>query len=406
MEISLERQLFKRIGPAKRLFSQGINCINTLPNGDLLVGAGDGTVAKVGGKDMLVKSESKVMGSVTSITTTADSTHFFLGTAKATIYWADTDGLKAELRNTCHFERINSVSFPFAYSELFATTSVNDIRIWNAKTRQELLRIEVPGLECHCAKFMNDGKSLVCGWSDGKIRAFLPQSGKLFYAINDAHNHGVTAIALSNSCDKIVSGGMEGEVRIWRIGRQTQIMEASLKEHRGRVSDIKISKNDSHAVSASFDGSAIIWDIKNHTRVKCFFESTMFKQVIYHPDESQLLTCGSDRKITYWDCFDGQAIRMLDGSDSGELNALAITREGEHFVTGGEDKLIKLWDYDEGLSYFVGQGHSGSITNIAIAPDQKTIVSVGSEGAIFVWHVPDKVQQSMADKDMPTAAVE
>ena len=358
----------------------------------MLVGAGDGTVAKVGGKDMLVKSEAQVMGAVTSITTTADCTHFFLGTGKATIYWADTDQLKAELRNTCHFERINGVTFPFAYSEVFATCSVNDIRIWNAKTRQELLRIEVPGLECYCAKFMNDGKSLVCGWSDGKIRAFLPQSGKLFYAINDAHNHGVTALALSNSCDKIVSGGMEGEVRIWRIGRQTQIMEASMKEHRGRVSDIRISKNDTQAVSASFDGSAIIWDIKNHTRVMCFFESTMFKQVIYHPDESQLLTCGSDRKVTYWDCFDGQAIRMLDGSDSGELNALAITREGEHFVTGGEDKLIKLWDYDEGLSHYVGQGHSGVISNIALAPDQKTIVSVGSEGAIFLWHVPDKVQ--------------
>jgi WD40 repeat protein len=286
VEISLERLLFKRIGPAKRLFSQGINCINTLPNGDLLVGAGDGLVAKVGGKDMLVKSEHKVMGAVTSISPTADSTHVFVGTSKATIYWADTDQLKAELRNTCHFERINSVSFPYAYSELFVTSSVNDIRVWNAKTRQELLRIEVPGLECYCTKFMNDGKSLVTGWSDGKIRAFLPQSGKLFYAINDAHNHGVTALALTNSCDMIVSGGMEGEVRIWRVGKQTQIMEASMKEHRGRVSDIKISKNDAQAVSASFDGSAIIWDIRNHTRVMCFFESTMFKQVVFHPDES------------------------------------------------------------------------------------------------------------------------
>jgi WD40 repeat protein len=221
VEISLERQLFKRIGPAKRLFSQGINCISTLPNGDLLVGAGDGLIAKVGGKDMLIKSEHKVMGAVTSISPTADSTHVFIGTSKATIYWADADQLKAELRNTCHFERINSIAFPYAYSELFATSSINDIRVWNAKTRQELLRIEVPGLECYVTRFMNDGKSLVTGWSDGKIRSFLPQSGKLFYAINDAHNHGVTALALTNACDKIVSGGMEGEVRIWRIGRQT-----------------------------------------------------------------------------------------------------------------------------------------------------------------------------------------
>ena len=41
---------------------------------------------------------------------------------------------------------------------------------------------------------MHDGKSIVSGWSDGKIRAFLPQSGDLLYVINDAHNHGVTAV--------------------------------------------------------------------------------------------------------------------------------------------------------------------------------------------------------------------
>ena len=48
VEISLERALFKRIGPVKRLFSQGINCVNLLANGDLLLGAGDGTIAKIG----------------------------------------------------------------------------------------------------------------------------------------------------------------------------------------------------------------------------------------------------------------------------------------------------------------------------------------------------------------------
>ena len=56
---------------------------------------------------------------------------------------------------------------------------------------------------------------------------------------------------------------------------------------------------------------------------------------------------------------------MLDGSDSGEINALAITKEGENFVSGGEDKKIKVWNYDEGISYFVGHGHSGSITRVS-----------------------------------------
>ena len=37
----------------------------------------------------------------------------------------------------------------------------------------------------------------------------------------------------------------------------------------------------------------------------------MFKNIVYHPDETQLLTTGSDRKITYWDTFDGQVGLVL-----------------------------------------------------------------------------------------------
>ena len=77
----------------------------------------------------------------------------------------------------------------------------------------------MPGLECNVVNFMSYGNSILSGWSDGKIRSFLPQSGKLLYAINDAHNHGVTALMPTNNCQRVVSGGQEGEVRVWKISR-------------------------------------------------------------------------------------------------------------------------------------------------------------------------------------------
>merc|ERR1711904_450709 len=109
-----------------------------------------------------------------------------------------------------------------------------------------------------------------------------------------------------------------------------QSMDASLKEHRGRVWCIKLRQDDSQAVSASSDGSCIVWDLSTKTRSMRLFENTMFKSIVYHPDESQLLTTGSDRKIAYWDTFDGQAIRVLEGSDEGELTCLSISSLGRH----------------------------------------------------------------------------
>lgn len=396
LQVDLENALYKQACPTTSLtlFSLGVTCSAMLPDGDLLIGTGDGTIARMEvSPSMKVKLRCQVLGGVTSIALTQDGTHFLCGTTLSNIYWADTNTLTCELRNTCHHERINHVCFPRGYSEVFATCSVTDIRVWDARTRQELLRIQVPNMECHCIDFMPNGRSIISGWSDGKIRSFLPQSGGLEYAINDAHKGGVTALAPNSDSSSIVSGGMEGEVRIWRIQQRAQTMDANMKEHRQRVWCIRLKSDDSQAVSASADGSCIVWALASKTRMLCIFESTMFKNIVYHPDESQWLTTGSDRKIAYWQTFDGQAIRVLEGSDEGELTTLSISKSGSHYVSGGEERLLKLWDYDLGICKYLGVGHSGSITCAAISPDQTFIVSTGAEGAILIWTVPPEIVQ-------------
>jgi hypothetical protein len=80
-----------RLGIDRPCLGPGDDNPAILQNGDLLVGAGDGTIAKIDTVSMLIKSQSKVMGAVTSITLTADSTHFFAGTSKSTLYWCNTD---------------------------------------------------------------------------------------------------------------------------------------------------------------------------------------------------------------------------------------------------------------------------------------------------------------------------
>ena len=201
-EISVDKAVYKRIGPVKKLFSQGITNIKLLPDGDILIGSGDGTVARVALDSLQIIAKAQVMGGVTSFAFMSNFSHFFIGTNQSNIFWADSKSLTTELRNTCHSDRINDVAFPANYSDVFATCSSNDIRIWNSNNKQELLRIQVPNLECNAVSFMYDGKSVISAWSDGKIRAFLPQSGKLLYVINDAHHHGVTAIASTSDCQK------------------------------------------------------------------------------------------------------------------------------------------------------------------------------------------------------------
>jgi len=346
------------------------------------------------------KIGSQINPSITSIAINRAGDHFFVGTNKSTMYLVAIDDFDYELRNSAHYNRINDVVFPHSYGDLFITAGINDIRVWNIKNRNELLRINVPNLECQCVILSEDGKSIVSGWNDGKVRAFYPESGRLMYTIHDCHSKGVTAIALSSDGTRLVTGGNDSLVRIWSLSKDadtdkiTSKMMSSLREHQNTISSIAINQGDTEFVTASHDGSCVVWDLVKCQRINALFSSTQFSAVVYHPDESQLITTGTDRQISYWDATDLSQIRIVNGSDKGALNKLSINSEGTRFVSCSEDRVVKLWGYDEGIVVSEGLAHSGNVTAVQISPDNKRIVSVGDEGAICIWKMPKENKEN------------
>jgi WD40 repeat protein len=176
----------------------------------IIVGCGDGSVVTLALPYLNILKSTKLIGSVTSLSF-QDEKNMWAGTSSSNMYLIGPSN-DPVLTNTCHYAPINDIAFPEHSGDIFATASDVDVRIWNLKTCQELLRVAVPNLECQCITFKKDGTSLITGWSDGKIRAFGPQSGRLQYQINDAHKKCVTALAVSDPYNdrgdiNIVSGG-------------------------------------------------------------------------------------------------------------------------------------------------------------------------------------------------------
>ncbi|GAA6096042.1 cilia- and flagella-associated protein 52 isoform X1 [Tachysurus ichikawai] len=116
--------------------------------------------------------------------------------------------------------------------------------------------------------------------------------------------------------------------------------------------------------------------------------NTLFKSVCYHPEEYQIITSGTDRKIGYWEVYDGAAIRELEGSQSGAINGMDISSEGGLFITGGDEKLVKVWRYADGDVTHVGVGHSGSISSVCLCPNSRFIITTSTDGAVLRWRFP------------------
>ncbi|KAK1798961.1 hypothetical protein P4O66_007230 [Electrophorus voltai] len=388
LKVNMKTRLLTCCGPAKQKFSQGVNALKMLKTGDLLVGTGDGTFSLCSGANFKTIRRVELEGGVTSLALRGEGQQVFVGTDAAQIYRFGYTDFKPELIATNHSSTVHDVAFPAGSSELFATCSQDDIRVWHTDSSKELLRIRVPNMTCNALGFTSDGRHIFSAWNDGKIRVFTPESGRLALVIHNAHSMGVTAIAGTRDSSRLVSGGGEGQVRLWEILHGSHKLVTSMKEHKASVNAIQIKSNDQECVTASSDGACIIWDLVRFIRNQMVLANTLFRTVCYHPEEYQIITSGTDRKIGYWEVYDGSAIRELEASLSGAVNAMCLTQDGGHFVSGGDDKLLKVWSYCDGEVTHVGVGHSGNITSVRICPNDRNIVSTSEDGAILRWRFP------------------
>jgi WD40 repeat protein len=78
-----------------------------------------------------------------------------------------------------------------------------------------------------------------------------------------------------------------------------------------------------------------------------------------------LVTVLSDKRIVFWDSFNGSVIRELESLLNAQPNSIHISPNGRFFVTGGDEKLVKVWDFQTGGIIATGRGHCTNIKQVS-----------------------------------------
>jgi cilia- and flagella-associated protein 52 len=168
----------KPIGKDCEKFENGVRDLLILPSGQLVIGAGDGSVEIVEERNCKFKDyppptwpnfkvlkRVKVFGIISSLQL-LNNDLLLIGTENCEIYsipLRSFDQSEMKLLKTCHTSTVNDIAFPYEFPMVFATASFESIRIWSSTKRIELLRIVVPNFESKSVTFSRDGKSIVSG---------------------------------------------------------------------------------------------------------------------------------------------------------------------------------------------------------------------------------------------------
>ncbi len=75
--------------------------------------------------------------------------------------------------------------------------------------------------------------------------------------------------------------------------------------------------------------------------------------------------------------------------------SLAITRDGQTVVSGGQDSTIRLWDISSGKEIHKFVGHNGPVYGLVLMPDDRRLVSIADKDlAVKIWNMETKSLRS------------
>jgi WD40 repeat protein len=97
------------------------------------------------------------------------------------------------------------------------------------------------------------------------------------------------------------------------------------------------------------------------------------------PDGKTLVTAGDG--ICLRDAETGRLIVVMEGQP-GPILSLAVSPEGDHLITGGKDKTLRLWSLREGRCLWISDTCRDKITAVAFLPDGR-YVAAGDDDSMF-----------------------
>jgi len=140
----------------------------------------------------------------------------------------------------------------------------------------------------------------------------------------------------------IATGGHDGVVRVWRVGRDAALGE--LTGLRGAVA------------AAAFD-----------------------------PGEHLLMAGAETGGVTLFDLPGMRAVRKMRGHSAAARTVAFHPGNPAVLVSGGADGAVRLWDARSGSEYVSYKGHSGTVTCCVFSPDGRWLAVGDSDGTLRVW---------------------
>lgn len=267
-----------------------------------------------------------------------------------------------------------------ADGRLALSACTQSMKLWNTATGRCLRTFTAPETArdtINTIALAANGRTALSGGWNRLVYLWDVLTGRLLRTFA-GHSDWLRTCCFSGDGKQVLSGsgggldGGEPDVRLWDVATGACRI---LRGHEGPVEAVLFSGNPRYVVSAGHDGTIRVWDVSDGSCCKSWQAHASGVTALCRAG-SQLLSGGADRVLKLWD-GGGRLLQTLVGH-TGEIETAALSRDGRLALSGGKDYYLRLWNVGTGRALMSWQPEGMFGSKAAMTADGALALSTGT----------------------------
>lgn len=273
--------------------------------------------------------------------------------------------------------------------EQFAVATTIGIWIYDSNDGEPINQFEGVMGGANAISYSPGGQYLAAAHQDQTIRIWEPNREVQSRDTPTLTGHRREILDLTYSPDgtKIASASADRNIRLWELRNfESDSFESRPLPYRDTVLSVAFSFDNRLVAGGSADGIIQVWDADTGDIIYKFEEHRQaVKKVIFSPDRTKLTSASLDQTVMIWSLVGSEGRLDATIQHDSPVNTVSYFPNGNSFVTGGADSLVRIWDTHTQENNTTFTDHTEQVSVLDCSPDGNTIVSGSSDGTVILW---------------------
>jgi WD40 repeat protein/serine/threonine protein kinase len=264
------------------------------------------------------------------------------------------------------------------------------VRVWDVRSRKQVQQLPCDAVVRSVA-YRRDGELLAACCQDGAIKVWDARTGNELRTLMAAGG-AVLRLAFSPDGALLATGSARGAVQLWDPASGQS--RGTLSGHRGTVVGLAFHPSGEFLATCSDDKSVRIWAVADRRSVKTIAtDPSMVYSLQFTRDGAQLL-CGDMRRgLTLWDWRNAKEIPAALNQVGASGFCMNLSPDGSRLAVAGFDGYLRLLETDSWQELLCVR-HPEAVLAVAFSPDGGNIATACRDTEVRIFGESQSLHQA------------